>query len=147
MLKVSAGSFCYEYPAKGEQGILADCIFVVFEIFDQGLGDGSTILSHNTLQLCAEIVYQLATLLHLQTVTFLISALGSSRHFASALASSGMWKLKESLNERHPRNKTIILSRRSSLFSGKGVLLMRWMRPWMSGSDYYFLRGASFIIF
>lgn len=41
----------------------------------------------------------------------------------------------------------MILSRKSSLFYGKGVLFMRWMSACMRGSDYYFLRGALLMIF
>ena len=72
-------------------------------------------------------------------ITIFISPLSSSRHFESAFVKSVILPAKDYLKLMHFFIKLIIFSLRSSLFSGKGVVLIRLIRASINGSDYYFL--------
>lgn len=87
MLEIAACTLSHQNSGEGDEGILANCVFVIFEIFHQRFRDGCAIFSDHSLELGAQVVDQFASFLNCKQHTFFISALGSSRHLANALES------------------------------------------------------------
>jgi len=90
MLKITACALSDQNSGNSDEGIPADSVFVVLEVFHQRFCDGGAILSYHSLELRAQVVQQLTSFLNHPHSTFFISALGSSRHLARPLASSAI---------------------------------------------------------
>jgi hypothetical protein len=87
VLEIAARAFSHQNSGEGGEGIPANRVFVVFEVFHQRFRDGCAIFSGHSFELGAQVVDQFASFLNCKQHTFFISALGSSRHFANALES------------------------------------------------------------
>lgn len=147
MFEISASSLGDEQFGYSCEVIFPDHVFIVLQVLRKGFGYSSTVLTNCIFELNTQIVDQFTCFLDSQMVTFFIYAFGSSRHLERAFESSATWKHKDYLKMMQLRRIVMIFYLSSSLFSGNGVLLILWIRPWIIGSDYYFLSSLFLIIF
>lgn len=63
MLKIAARAFGDQQFSNSDKGVLADCVFVVFEVFGECLGDARAVLPNDSPELHAELVDELTALL------------------------------------------------------------------------------------
>lgn len=63
MLKIAACALGDQQFSDSDESVLADCVFVVFEVFCECLGDGRTVLANDGSEFHAEVIDQLTGLL------------------------------------------------------------------------------------
>lgn len=89
VLKVSSRALGDQQFSDSDESVFADCVFVVFEVLCECLGDGRTVLAYHGPKFHAEVIDELTGLLkYCKLLTFFISAFGSRRHLPKALANS-----------------------------------------------------------